>query len=32
MIDYVLLPARARIGIAYTGEMSGEGFIGFKRL
>ena len=32
MIDFIVLPARARLSIAYTGEIGGEGFIGLKRL
>jgi hypothetical protein len=32
MIDFIVLPARARISVAYTGEHGGEGFISLKRL
>jgi hypothetical protein len=31
MIDFIILPSRARLNIAYTGD-PGEGFIGLKRL
>lgn len=32
VVDFVVLPARARISIAYSGEADGEGFLGLKRL
>jgi DNA-binding IscR family transcriptional regulator len=32
MIDFIILPARARVSLAYTGEVGGEGFLGLKRL
>jgi hypothetical protein len=32
MIDFVVLPARARISITYTGEPGAEGFLSLKRL
>jgi len=32
MVDFIILPARARLSIAYTGDVGGEGFIGLKRL
>ena len=32
MVDFLVLPSRARISIAYTGEPGGEGFLGLKRL
>ena len=32
MIDYVVLPARARLSFTYSGEIGGEGFFGLKRL
>jgi len=32
MLDFIILPARARLTIAYTGETGGEGFLGLKRL
>lgn len=32
LIDFIVLPARARISVAYTGEVGGEGFLGLKRL
>lgn len=32
MIDFVVLPARARISITYTGEAGSEGFLSLKRL
>lgn len=32
MIDFILIPARARLSIAYTGENEGEGFFSLKRL
>ena len=31
MIDFVVLPARARLSVGYQGDM-GEGFLGLKRL
>ena len=32
MIDFIVIPARARLSIVYTGEIGGEGFVGLKRL
>ena len=32
VIDFIVLPARARLSIAYSGEYEGEGFLGLKRL
>jgi len=32
LIDFIVLPAKARISVAYTGEAGGEGFLGLKRL
>jgi len=32
LIDFIVLPARARISVAYTGDIGGEGFLGLKRL
>lgn len=32
LIDFIVLPARARISVTYTGEIGGEGFLGLKRL
>jgi hypothetical protein len=32
LIDFIVLPARARLSITYTGEFGGEGFVGLKRL
>ena len=32
MIDFIALPARARISIGYTGEIHSEGFIGLRKL
>lgn len=32
MIDFIVLPARARISVTYSGEMGAEGFIGLRRL
>jgi hypothetical protein len=31
-IDFIVLPARARISVVYDGETTGEGFFGLKRL
>lgn len=30
-VEYLALPARARVSVSYTGE-SGEGFLGLKKL
>lgn len=32
MIDFIVLPAKAKITIAYTGDQGAEGFLGLKRL
>ena len=32
LIDFIMLPERARISIIYNGEDGGEGFFGLKRL
>ncbi|KAL4493978.1 hypothetical protein ABPG72_021995 [Tetrahymena utriculariae] len=32
LVDFIILPARARISLTYTGEFGGEGFFGLKRL
>ena len=32
LIDFIALPARARVSIAYTGEIQSEGFIGLRKL
>jgi hypothetical protein len=32
MIDFIALPARARVSIGYTGEINSEGFIGLRKL
>ena len=31
-IEFVMLPARARISISYVCDMPGEGFLGIKRI
>ena len=32
MIDYIVIPARARLSVSYTGEYGAEGFLGLRRL
>jgi len=32
MLDFVILPPRARLSCTYGGEIGGEGFISLKRL
>ena len=32
LIDFLILPARARLAICYTGDAEGEGFISLKKL
>lgn len=32
MIDFIVLPARARVAFVYTGEYGGEGFFGLKKM
>jgi hypothetical protein len=32
LVDFIALPARARISIGYTGEVNCEGFIGLRKL
>jgi len=32
MIDYLALPARARLSLCYTGDARGEGFFGVRKL
>ena len=32
MVDYLMIPAKARISISYSSETMGEGFLSLKRL
>jgi len=32
LIDFIALPARARISISYSGELGAEGFLGLRKL
>jgi hypothetical protein len=32
LIDFIVLPARARLSFTFTGESGGEGFFGLRRL
>jgi uncharacterized protein (DUF2267 family) len=32
LIDFIALPARARVSVGYTGEINAEGFIGLRKL
>jgi hypothetical protein len=32
MVEYISLPARARITVSFTGEAGAEGFLGLKKL
>jgi hypothetical protein len=32
MIDFIALPARARISLSYTGDKKCEGFLGLRKL
>ena len=32
MIDFIALPARARISISYSGDVGAEGFLGLRKL
>lgn len=32
MVDFIVLPARARISFTYTGDLDSEGFFGLRRL
>jgi hypothetical protein len=32
LIDFIALPARARVSLSYSGEPGGEGFVGLRKL
>ena len=32
LIDFIALPARARISISYSGDVGAEGFLGLRKL
>ena len=32
MMDFIVIPARARLSVSYTGEYGAEGFLGLRRL